>query len=106
MKDHYLEDVGKPYFKELMDYATMGPVVVMVWEGHNSIALARKIIGKMNPKDAAPGSIRGDYANELRRNMVHASENVEAVQRELSIWFELDELHDWNICDNKFIHEK
>ena len=85
--EHYAEHVDKPFFGELLDFITRGPVVAMEWSGEEAVASARNIMGATNPANAAPGSIRGDLATLLTENIVHGSDSVESAERELSIWF-------------------
>lgn len=84
---HYAEHVEKPFFPELLSFITSGPVVAMEWSGESAIAAARTMMGPTNPVEAAPGSIRGDYALVITENIVHGSDSVESAQRELAIWF-------------------
>ena len=86
-KEHYAEHDGKPFFGELVEFITGGPLVAMVLEGVEAVAAARQTIGATNPVEAAPGSIRGDYALEVTFNMVHGSDSDESAAREISIWF-------------------
>ena len=85
--EHYAEHVDKPFFGDLLDFITRGPVVAMEWSGEEAVASARNIMGATNPANAAPGSIRGDLASLLTENIVHGSDSIESAQRELSIWF-------------------
>jgi nucleoside-diphosphate kinase len=84
---HYAEHAEKPFFGELVDFITRGPLVAMVLEGPNAVDSARQIIGATNPLDAAPGSIRGDYALEITFNLVHGSDSDESAAREIAHWF-------------------
>lgn len=94
---HYGEHKGKPFFEGLVGFITSGPVVAMVWEGKDAIALARNTIGATNPGSAAPGTIRGDFAVEIGRNIVHGSDGPESAKREIGIFFKDAELAgDWN----------
>ena len=86
-KQHYAEHEGKPFFGELVDFITGGPLVAMVLEGHEAVKAARQAIGATNPLEAAPGSIRGDYALEVQTNMVHGSDSNESAERETAIFF-------------------
>jgi nucleoside-diphosphate kinase len=85
--EHYAEHVDKPFFGELVSFITGGPLVAAVLEGHEAVAAARQVIGATNPLEAAPGSIRGDYALEVTFNMVHGSDSDESAEREIGIWF-------------------
>ena len=86
-KQHYAEHDGKPFFGELVEFITSGPIVAMVLEGHEAVKAARQVIGATNPLESAPGSIRGDFAIEVGTNMVHGSDSPESAQREIGIWF-------------------
>ena len=86
-KRHYAEHVGKPFFDPLVAFITSGPMVAMILDGPNAIEAARQIIGSTNGLEAAPGSIRGDYAVETRRNLVHGSDSPESAAREIEIYF-------------------
>ena len=86
-KRHYAEHDGKPFFGELVEFITSGPLVAMVLEGEQAVAAARQVIGATNPVEAAPGSIRGDYALEVQTNMVHGSDSNESATRETGIFF-------------------
>ncbi len=84
---HYAEHEGKPFFGELVEFITSGPIVAMVLEGTEAIRAARQVIGATNPLEAAPGSIRGDFALEVGKNMVHGSDSAESAQREAGLFF-------------------
>ena len=84
---HYAEHVSKPFFAELADFITSGPLVAMVLEGRSAIAAARQLIGATNPLEAAPGSIRGDLAIATGENLVHGSDGPESAVREIGIFF-------------------
>lgn len=84
---HYAEHTEKPFFGELVSFITGGPLVAAVLEGPNAVEAARQLIGATNPVEAAPGSIRADFALEVTFNMVHGSDSEESAEREISIWF-------------------
>jgi nucleoside-diphosphate kinase len=86
-KQHYAEHEGKPFFGELVEFIISGAIVAMVLEGREAIRSARQVIGATNPLDAAPGSIRGDFAIEVGQNMVHGSDSPESGQREAALFF-------------------
>ncbi len=86
-KTHYGEHEGKPFFGELVDFITSGPLVAMVLEGEDAIKAARQVIGATNPLEAMTGSIRGDFAIAVGQNMVHGSDSPESGQREAAIFF-------------------
>ncbi|MHB8960898.1 MAG: nucleoside-diphosphate kinase, partial [Candidatus Limnocylindrales bacterium] len=82
----------KPFFKGLVDFITSGPLVAAVLEGPNAIAIVRAMNGATRPHEAAPGSIRGDFAVETSQNLVHASDSPETAAAEIALWFKADEL--------------
>jgi nucleoside-diphosphate kinase len=84
---HYAEHDGKPFFGELVDFITSGPLVAMVLEGESAVEAARQVIGATNPLQSAPGSIRGDFAVSIGTNMVHGSDSPESGTREVGIFF-------------------
>jgi nucleoside-diphosphate kinase len=84
---HYAEHEGKPFYGELVDFITSGPLVAMVLEGESAISAARQVIGATNPLEASPGSIRGDYALAVGQNMVHGSDAPESAAREVGLFF-------------------
>lgn len=86
-EEHYAEHREKPFFGELVDFITSGPLVALVLEGDNVVQAARQIIGATNPLEAAPGSIRGDFATDIGQNLVHGSDSDESAEREIRIWF-------------------
>lgn len=85
--EHYAEHTDKPFFVELVDFITGGPLIAAVLEGPEAITATRQLIGATNPIEAAPGSIRGDFAQEVTFNMVHGSDSDESAAREIAIWF-------------------
>ena len=84
---HYAEHAEKPFFGDLVAFITGGPLVAMVLEGLEAVAAARQVIGSTNPLEAAPGSIRGDYALEVQTNLVHGSDSAESAAREIDLFF-------------------
>ena len=86
-EEHYGEHKDKPFFSDLVSFITSGPVVAMQVEGENVVAQIRNLMGATNPSDATPGSIRGDLATELDRNVVHGSDSDESAERELNLFF-------------------
>lgn len=104
-KKHYAIHEGKPFFEGLVKYITSAPVVVMALEGTNAVEAARKTIGSTKPTEAAAGTIRGDFALEIGRNLVHGSDSVENGQKEISLWFGDTELVDWSRNTDPWIFE-
>jgi len=90
--EHYAEHVGKPFYPELVEFITSGPVVAMVLEGPGAIAAVRGMMGATNPLDSAPGTIRGDLALDLGQNVVHGSDSPDSAAREIAIFFSDAEL--------------
>ena len=86
-EEHYAEHKDKPFFGELVDFITSGPVLAFVLAGKNAVTSVRSINGATNPVDATPGSIRGDYALTMDSNVVHASASVDSATREIHLWF-------------------
>jgi len=102
---HYQEHQGKPFYPHLIKYITSGPVVVMVLSGQNAVQEVRKINGATKPLDALPGTIRGDMAQDIGRNVVHGSDSVESAQREIAIYFTPDELTEYDYLPEKWLYE-
>lgn len=91
-KEHYGEHKDKPFFGELIDGLTAGPVAAMVIEGESAVKVARTMIGATNPVDSAPGTIRGDLAMEMGENVVHGSDSLASAKREIALWFDKAEV--------------
>lgn len=89
---HYDEHIGKPFFESLAAFITSGPVVVMVWEGREAVAVARAMMGVTDSAQAAPGTIRGDFSLSKEENVVHGSDGLESAAREIGLFFRDDEL--------------
>jgi nucleoside-diphosphate kinase len=90
-EEHYAEHRDKPFFGDLVDFITGGPLVALVLDGHEAVGAARQVIGATNPLEAAPGSIRGDYGLEVQTNLVHGADSPESARRETALFFpELD----------------
>ncbi|WP_226579336.1 nucleoside-diphosphate kinase [Halobacillus litoralis] len=94
-EEHYGEHKEKPFFKELVDFITSGPVFAMVWEGENVISTARQMMGATKPAEAAPGTIRGDYGVAVSKNVIHGSDSQESAEREIGLFFDQNELVDY-----------
>jgi nucleoside-diphosphate kinase len=105
-EEHYGEHKDKPFFAGLVKHITSGPIVAMVLEGKNAIALARNTIGATNPQDATPGSIRGDLAVDIGRNIVHGSDSPQSAAREIGLFFaEQELLPAYEKCTHKWTWE-
>ena len=85
-KKHYAEHEGKKFFPSLISYITSGPVLAMVWEGDNAVQVCRNIMGKTNPQESAPGTIRGDFGMVTGVNIIHGSDSVDSAKREIGIF--------------------
>lgn len=88
----YFIHKGKPFYNELVEFIISGPVIPMVLEGDNAVSQVRDIMGATDPKEAAPGTIRGDFAEEISENVVHGADSVESANREIQVIFSQDEL--------------
>jgi len=102
---HYAIHKGKPFYEGLIQYITSAPVMAMVWEGPNAIAAVRQTMGATRPTEAAPGSIRHDFALEVGRNLTHASDTAENGEKEVALWFQPDELVAWERDVDRWIFE-
>lgn len=102
---HYDVHRERPFFAGLVDFITSGPIVAMVWEGDGVVASSRKIIGATNPLAAEPGTIRGDFAINIGRNLIHGSDAIETAQREIALWFTEEELVSWQPHLSPWLHE-
>ena len=97
---HYGVHKERPFFNDLVDFISSGPVVAMVWEGEGVISSARKIIGATKPLEAEPGTIRGDLAVNIGRNIIHGSDGSDTASFEINLWFNNEEICDWNPSDS------
>ena len=104
-KTHYAIHWGKPFFESLIRYITSAPVMAMVWEGPNAVNAIRQTMGATRPTDAAPGSIRHDYALEIGRNLTHASDTPENGVIEVALWFKPEELVSWERAIDQWVFE-
>lgn len=100
---HYAEHRDKPFFGELVDYIISGPVLAMVLEGDDAIALLRRLCGSTKAADAAPGTIRGDFAMHTGLNIIHASDSAESARRETKLFFRPEEILDWQDGNDSWI---
>ena len=97
---HYGVHKERPFFSDLVDFISSGPVVAMVWEGEGVISSARKMIGATKPLEAEPGTIRGDLAVNIGRNIIHGSDGPDTASFEINLWFNKEEICDWDPSDN------
>ena len=102
---HYAEHEGKPFYPGLLQYITSGPVIVACVEGTSAVQMVRNVVGATNPLNAAPGTIRGDYALDIGRNLIHASDAPATADRELALWFNDGELVAYNRDTDPWIFE-
>jgi nucleoside-diphosphate kinase len=103
--EQYREHLDKPFFPGLKEYIMSGPCFLMVWEGRDVAGIARKVIGATNPAEAEPGTIRGDLALDIGRNVVHGSDSPASAEREIVIHFTPGELADYARADESLLYE-
>lgn len=104
-EQHYAVHKGKPFYEKLIRYITSAPVLAMAWEGPKAVAAVRQTMGATNPTEAAPGTLRHDYALEMGRNLTHASDSVENGEIEVALWFKAEELVSWSRAVDAWIFE-
>ncbi|MEA2055674.1 MAG: nucleoside-diphosphate kinase [Candidatus Thermoplasmatota archaeon] len=102
---HYSIHKGKPFFEPTVKYITSSPVVAMVLEGENVINMVRRMMGKTNPQEALPGTIRGDYGQFIGRNMVHGSDGPDTAEFEINLWFKPEEISEYTRIDETWLTE-
>lgn len=102
---YYAEHRRKAFFAPLVKYVTSAPVVAMVWEGEGAVAVVRKMMGKTNSAEAEPGTVRGDYALQIGRNIIHGSDSPESAKREIDLFFRPEELLDYPRVDEAWLYE-
>jgi len=105
LEKHYADLSKKPFFAGLVKYMASGPVVAMVWEGLNAVKTGRVMLGETNPADSKPGTIRGDFAVQVGRNICHGSDAVESANHEIALWFKPEELVSWESAQKDWIYE-
>ncbi|MGD6815753.1 nucleoside-diphosphate kinase [Metabacillus sp. 84] len=103
-EQHYGEHKGKSFYSELVEFITSGPVFAMVWQGENVIETSRQMMGKTNPKEALPGTIRGDYGVIVGKNIIHGSDSPESAEREIGLFFKQEELVGYEKLMNSCIY--
>ena len=104
-RQHYAEHLDKPFFHGLVEFITSAPLVAMVWEADNAIEVVRKTMGDTSPAGSAPGTIRGDLALEIGRNLVHGSDSPASAQREVGLFFRSEEILDYSRSTDPWIKE-
>lgn len=102
---HYAIHMGKPFYEGLIQYITSAPVMAMVWEGPSAVSAVRQTMGATRPTEAAPGSIRHDFALEVGRNLTHASDSIENGVAEVELWFTKNELVSWERSIDPWVFE-
>merc|ERR1712047_114165 len=105
LEKHYADLSSKPFFAGLVEYMNSGPICAMVWEGLNVVAQGRVMLGATNPKDSAPGTIRGDFCIEVGRNICHGSDAVASAEKEIALWFKPEELISWESASKSWVYE-
>jgi len=105
LRTHYADLAKKGFFPELIRYMGSGPVVPMVWQGLDAVRQGRVMLGATNPKDSAPGTIRGDLCVDVGRNIIHGSDSVEAANKEIALWFSQQEISSWRSVATEWIYE-
>ena len=106
LEKHYEDLKDKPFFAGLVNYMNSGPIAAMVWEGRDAVKTGRTILGATNPLASAPGTIRGDYAIDVGRNVCHGSDSVESAKKEIALWFKPEELVSWKSAQFDWVYEK
>jgi nucleoside-diphosphate kinase len=104
-QQHYAEHEGKPFFESLVNFVTSSPVLVLAIRGDNAVSVCRNLMGKTNGQEAAPGTIRGDFGMSPGYNLIHGSDSPESAARELKMWFNDDELLDYERSLEKWVYE-
>jgi len=104
-KSHYAIHEGKPFYEGLIEYIVSSPVIAMVWEAPNVIALVRQTMGVTNPIEASPGTVRHDLGLEIGRNLTHASDGAETARDEIQLWFSENEIVSWSRDNDRWIFE-
>ncbi|MDC2865932.1 MULTISPECIES: nucleoside-diphosphate kinase [unclassified Bacillus (in: firmicutes)] len=102
--EHYAEHKERPFFGELVDFITSGPVFAMVWQGEGVVETARNMMGKTKPSEAALGTIRGDFGLTVGKNIIHGSDSLESAEREIGIFFKKEELVEYSRAMNEWIY--
>jgi nucleoside-diphosphate kinase len=103
---HYDDLKEKPFFPGLTTFFASGPIVAMIWEGTDAIRTGRRMLGETDPNKSLPGSIRGDYAINIGRNIIHGSDGPEGAKHEINFWFSAKEVYNWIPENRRWIYEK
>ena len=102
-KLQYKAHTGKPFFDRLVRFTVSGPVIAMVVAGEDAVSVMRNLAGDTDPKQALPGTIRGDFGHFVTKNLIHASDSKDAADREIRLYFDESELIDYRICDEEWV---
>ncbi|KAK6514025.1 nucleoside diphosphate kinase [Arthrobotrys conoides] len=106
LEKHYADLAGKPFFPGLIEYMNSGPICAMIWEGREVVKTGRILLGATNPLASAPGTIRGDYAIDVGRNVCHGSDAVESAEKEIALWFQESEITSYKASQFDWVYEK
>nr|OQO23340.1 Nucleoside diphosphate kinase [Rachicladosporium sp. CCFEE 5018] len=106
LEKHYADLAEKPFFKGLVSYMNSGPICAMVWEGREVVKTGRMILGATNPLASQPGTIRGDFAIDVGRNVCHGSDAVDSAKKEIDLWFTKSEIQSWKQAGHDWVYEK
>ncbi|KAL6722181.1 nucleoside diphosphate kinase Ndk1 [Lecanora helva] len=106
LEKHYEDLSDKPFYKGLVTYMLSGPICAMVWEGREAVKTGRTLLGATNPLQSAPGTIRGDFAIDVGRNVCHGSDAVESAKKEIDLWFSKGEVISYKQSQHDWIYEK
>merc|ERR1712183_272959 len=106
LKEHYADLSKKGFFSEPIRYMGSGAVVPMVWQGLGAVKQGRVLLGATNPKDSAPGTIRGDLCIDVGRNIIHGSDSVESAEKEIGLWFSQAEITSWRSAQTEWVYEE
>ena len=104
-REHYAEHAAKPFFPNLVSFIRSGPVVAMVVEGKDAVPTVRSMVGATNPGNSSPGTIRGDFALDMGRNVIHASDSPDSAKREISLYFDNSEIASYKRIDEQWLYE-
>ncbi len=104
-KQHYAEHEGKPFFNDLVEYIFSAPIIALALTGPNAVQKSRSLIGKTNPLESEPGTIRGDFGLEISRNLIHGSASIEDAEREVNIFFAKDEIINYSKATDSWVVE-
>ena len=104
-KQHYAEHEGKPFFNDLVEYICSAPIIALALTGPNAVQKSRSLIGKTNPLESEPGTIRGDFGLEISRNLIHGSASIEDAEREVNIFFAKDEIINYSKATDSWVVE-